>query len=96
VRDGGLLWPMTRREAGDRLGAMVGAIYSGPLPPYLGGRHQVRSMHALDVLESGEKCTTAPTGRSLSLARHAGCGGGHIPFSPPPHHVAAQLRIRMT
>ena len=34
ARDGGLLWPMTRREAGGRLGAMVGAIYGGPLAPY--------------------------------------------------------------
>ena len=43
MRDGGLLWPMTRREAGGRLGAMVGAIYSGPLVPNLGGRRLIRA-----------------------------------------------------
>ena len=92
MRDGGLLWPMTRREAGGRLGAMVGANYSGPLAPNLGGRHQVRSMHALDV--RGERSAPRHQLGALSLSR--GTPAVEVGISLFPHHVAAQLRIRMT
>lgn len=50
-------------------------LYGGPQAPNLGHRRLMRSMHALDVLESRDKVHRGTNRAALSLARHAGCGG---------------------
>ena len=48
-------------------------LYGGPQAPNLGHRRLMRSMHALDVLESRDKVHRGTNRAALSLARHAGC-----------------------
>ena len=65
-------------------------LYGGPQAPNLGHRRLMRSMHALDVLESRDKVHRGTNRAALSLARQAARRlWRHIPLSP--HTVAAQL-----